>query len=789
MIIDGHFSEGDIEAALAQLADTYGHDSEALLELGRFLSGEDDVLSRTHNPVSIDQFIHDDYFMGRMIDNIWPSVVKTLTEIIEGRYVEAVLSGAIGIAKCLGRDTPVLRLNGTLVMSQDIQVGEALIGEDSQLREVESIASGWGKLYKIRQDNGMDYVVNEDHILSVKQQGSIYNLSLKGFINGDHSIHECNGWKPASVSFSDETGFIRREYTFGTRSSLSIEYMGQGEFYGIMIKGSERLFLLGDGTVTHNTTIATMVTAYNIYELSCELNPQQKFGLLPNADLTFVMLNKTDSLARDVTYSRFRKLMDGIPYFKENFPYDHAILSKIVWENGMQVLYSAANSAKILGYNVVGGIIDEVNFMENIEKSKRSRTGGSYNQADEIYTGVVRRRKSRFMGSSGLPGCLCVVSSRAFIGDFTDKRIKEIYEEDDGLSYVMDKSQWAMLPAIKPDGSVRFSGETFLVAIGSDKLDSEIIASREHSHDREVIDVPIEFYSDFSKDITGSLMEFAGRVSKSTNSYFYETSYVYNSTHNFDTGKYHKMFNVDQCDLSKGMPPINPSYRLSNPSIYRFLHVDLAISGDSCGIALGHSPSDTVIRTRKSEASYNLEKAPKIIFDMMLGVAPPMNGEIQIADVRRFIYFVRDVVKVPLKYISYDGFQSADSRQILARQGFETQLISVEGELAYSSLRDAYFQERVESCYHEKCFNELISLVQDPKTRRVDHLPTAEGSKDIADGQAGVLMNISKKYEEGDLYRKTNVMRGMYTNDPDNPPSPRRSPAQAHSRKRPSRYN
>ena len=71
--------------------------------------------------------------------------------------------------KCLGRDTPVLRYDGTIVPVQDIQTGDLLMGDDSTPRTVLSICRGREALYRITPYDGGDaYVVNESHILSLK---------------------------------------------------------------------------------------------------------------------------------------------------------------------------------------------------------------------------------------------------------------------------------------------------------------------------------------------------------------------------------------------------------------------------------------------------------------------------------------------------------------------------------------------------------------------------------------------------------------------------------------------
>lgn len=53
---------------------------------------------------------------------------------------------ATGAGKCLGKDTPVLLYDGRVVPVQDVQVGDLLMGPDSQPRRVLSLARGREKL-------------------------------------------------------------------------------------------------------------------------------------------------------------------------------------------------------------------------------------------------------------------------------------------------------------------------------------------------------------------------------------------------------------------------------------------------------------------------------------------------------------------------------------------------------------------------------------------------------------------------------------------------------------------
>lgn len=69
---------------------------------------------------------------------------------------------------CLGKNTPVLLWNGNIKMSQNIKTGDILIGDDGRQRNVLQTISGRKKMYNVHQENGADYSVSEDHILTLK---------------------------------------------------------------------------------------------------------------------------------------------------------------------------------------------------------------------------------------------------------------------------------------------------------------------------------------------------------------------------------------------------------------------------------------------------------------------------------------------------------------------------------------------------------------------------------------------------------------------------------------------
>ena len=83
-------------------------------------------------------------------------------------YLHTIIMGSPGCGKCLAKNTPIIMHDGSIKMVQDIQVGDKLMGDDSNIRNVTSLARGKEKMYKIYQIKGDDYIVNESHILSLK---------------------------------------------------------------------------------------------------------------------------------------------------------------------------------------------------------------------------------------------------------------------------------------------------------------------------------------------------------------------------------------------------------------------------------------------------------------------------------------------------------------------------------------------------------------------------------------------------------------------------------------------
>lgn len=101
-----------------------------------------------------------------------------------------IIAARPGMGKCLGKGTKVLMYDGSLTCVEDLIPGELLMGDDSTPRQVLSTTTGREMMYWVRQNKGIDYRVNESHILSLKRSrtewrhknGDILNISVKDYL-------------------------------------------------------------------------------------------------------------------------------------------------------------------------------------------------------------------------------------------------------------------------------------------------------------------------------------------------------------------------------------------------------------------------------------------------------------------------------------------------------------------------------------------------------------------------------------------------------------------------------
>jgi hypothetical protein len=490
--------------------------------------------------------------------------------------------------------------------------------------------------------------------------------------------------------------------------------------------------LLTGGIGSAKTTTALYTQAYQLYLLSCYKNPHLTYALDPHSEILIVFQSITEKKAKSVGYDRFKSMIESSPYFRRNFPNNPNVESWMKFPNRIEVKPVSGGQFAAIGENVIGGLIDELNYMDVIEKSKRSIDGGTYNQAVAVYESIARRRKSRFHKLGSTPGMLCLVSSRRYPGQFTDTKEEEA--KSDPTIYVYDKCVWD----VKPEGT--FTSGFFPVFTGDASRRPRVVQPKEKLSDddqRLIKLVPEDYRREFERDIYDALREIAGVATMSQHPFIANREAVAECMRQ---GR-RSIFSEEFTDFDQYTVGYYPN-RMTDLHQPRFAHVDLGLTGDSAGVAIGYIQEFIEV-----DRNGVYETLPLIVIDGVLEVRPPQGGEIRFYKIREMFYKLREQ-GINIKWITYDSWQSVDSLQLLSHQGFKTGTASLDRDTrGYDFTKSAIYDIRLHMPEHAKTRDELLALerVTDKSKFKIDHPP--RGSKDCSDAVAGVVRGLVTRRE------------------------------------------
>lgn len=178
------------------------------------LKPEDSLLQETTIPIQDAFTLFKDYATN--IDKITIKTgIRKLDQKLRmtiGMSVGIVAPPSVG--KCLGKDTPVIMFDGSVKKVQDVKTGDILMGDDSTPRTVLSTIKGQDNLYKVKQKNGEDYIVNSSHILSLKGCSSkkgTYNHNNKIDIEIEDYIKKSKEFKKRMKGYKVPVEFSKKE--------------------------------------------------------------------------------------------------------------------------------------------------------------------------------------------------------------------------------------------------------------------------------------------------------------------------------------------------------------------------------------------------------------------------------------------------------------------------------------------------------------------------------------------------------------------------------------------------
>lgn len=512
--------------------------------------------------------------------------------------------------------------------------------------------------------------------------------------------------------------------------------------------GAKNSAALMGATGTGKTSIAIVTTIYHLYLLSCLVNPQALYGFPRATSIIFAIMGAKPRVVSKVIYLPMRKLIESIPYFQKHCLPDKHIESEMYFsEKNIRIAQAGGDEDAILGEAVIGGIIDEINFMNVVLRSKKAEVtsgrAGLYDQAQQTFSTMERRKRGRFTRPGPMLGVVIASSSTKYRGDFTDRHRK--FVESNGIKscYIYNKRQFDVVPAD------RFCGRTFRLVIGNDiHHDTRVLNDDEAVPEGAWVEnVPIEYIDDFKKKPYDALRDVMGVAHNALSPFIKTRHKIYEC---IEAGKELGLESIlvkDHVILGEdGMPQVKIGTYCANPSRPRYVHIDLSRNADRCGIAmLRFDGMREVARSSKAKDDTPMkELLPVATVEMSCSITPDANNEIDVAEVRAFVKHLKVKYGFPIKGVSYDGVDSRESIQAWRKDGMRATMISVDrSSTPYKQLRDAMYDTRLILQDDDVVLSEVLDLEYDEDKDKVDH--SVNGSKDVSDAICGAYTNMLER--------------------------------------------
>ena len=711
-------------------------------------------------PVSVQEFISNPHYLGKSTRNgesIYPYWKKTYNTIFDESlgYEEIIFTGAIGVGKtktadvclaymlyklmCLknpqeyfkfneGEKITIFFLNINLKLAEGVgfrALHEFLLNSPWFMERGSS--SGRSKiLYKPPKNIDITFGSKGDHALG--QQ--VYCLSGDTKVITDNGIFKISELcdKQFKVYTINENNLISISNTVTAKCTTTTD-----EYYEIVLE---------DGSIIKCTKGHKFLSDFNKYKAVEELKIGDSIyrvkSFNPSRYITYTSKSDKKSVVKSVEKKKYYK---PIPFYdvidvKPN--HNFLIMSNV--------------ESMLVSHNC--SMLDEVNF------AKGGVNDGNILQAQngimDAYRTIRGRMTSRFIKNGVQYGRMFLVSSKQSDQDFVDAYIRKRKSDGEaGKMLVIDEPQWV----IKPPGT--FSKQTFPVAVGNKSLQSRVMPEGTSEEELEalkkqgyeILMVPIDMRADFLLDVNKSLMDLAGRSVVGATSFF-----NYDMFSKCYITDYHNPFVTDILTIG-----IHDDLQIANffeindiPEAVRampqFIHIDASLTGDKTGISsVGVSGLKETMQYNGAQEILSQELKYKHIFSV--DIKAPNGSEISFEKTRQFIYYLR-ASGFNIRGISLDGFQSADTKQILLTQGYNAEILSLDKTpQGYLALRSAMNDGRIGLIQIDLLETELIQLQRDIRTGKLDHPAegcfTGDTLIKLADGTTKQIIDLVGKT---DLY-------------------------------------
>ena len=462
--------------------------------------------------------------------------------------------------------------------------------------------------------------------------------------------------------------------------------------------------------------IARLVCLRIAYLLLCLHNPKEYYGMPQDESIHMLNVASTKDQARLAYFEPMTRIVRK-GWFADKCS---SLRSVIEWDKGITSISGSSDAETQEGLNLMLGVADELD---------------AFRTAEEVLRHAGPSQRTPIRSAEGIIKMLRTSSVTRFPQTFKNLRIS--YPRYFGSPILQLHS--AAQKNIEEKG-VR--SKHFIVGpMPSWEFNPLLARSSFVEIPQSPIPVPEELVEDFEQDVDWSRAAYLCRPSRTRLPPYFRNELT------IDSALVESPEIVVNWELVRGA--WHPTYHIPRslvpkPGAAYACHADLALNGDRAGFALAHTVAWDRYEKRDVETGEKIEyeHLPVVKVDTAVAVEADLRAdpprEIQLRFVRQLVFELQQR-GFPITWVSLDGWQSMENRQLLMVAGIEAPELSMDKtEEPYRLLRSMVEEARVELPSSLLLRQELRGLQQDPRTRKIDHQP-GEGSKDLSDAVCGAV--------------------------------------------------
>lgn len=276
--------------------------------------------------------------MEKKFDNFAVNFEKNLIKIgIDSLDEKLVLStstlvGILGNPGCHAKGTEILMFNGSVKKVEDVEVGDLLMGPDSQPREVLKLCRGVDKMIKVKPSQGKEFTVNQHHIFHLIPSKDEPIEGFENFVNIEGKVLQELKNKKSSVSkckLKRLAADVNNKPDLALPPSViefTIEQLEEGEFFGFTLD-KDHLYLDANFIVHHNSGKSSISLGF-LQHASVNNNPSIFFSLDMGMPMVYAKLlqrelGKTFVEVTEMFKNRDRRLYPIMEKIKEDYKNVH----------------------------------------------------------------------------------------------------------------------------------------------------------------------------------------------------------------------------------------------------------------------------------------------------------------------------------------------------------------------------------------------------------------------------------------------------------------------------------